>query len=175
MKQHIIITILVGLSLVTGLAYAEEPATETPLTPQIADSEDSTPTPVVESDKPTPTPTEEGENHTPTVEGENPYEAKIVGRWEVEDEADLFVFEKENICYRMDEDEIRTSENGRWTATAKVLSTELKYNGKKYRTIFSYEQIDEDTFKLVITRAFIDGKAQEIEKKRDIIVKRFKD
>jgi len=104
----------------------------------------------------------------------NSYETGILGKWEVEDEADLFVFADNNVCYRMDEDGIKTSENGRWAATATKLTTEVKYNGKKYRTIFKYEQVDVDTFKLIIETSLIDGKKQEV-KKKEIIARRWKD
>ena len=103
----------------------------------------------------------------------NPYEQKIFGKWEVEDEADLFVFLDKNVCYRMDEDGIKTSENGRWSATATKLTTEVKYNGKKYRTVFKYSQVDEDTFSMTIETSFIDGKKQEI-KKKDLAARRWK-
>ena len=105
---------------------------------------------------------------------DNPYEGKLTGKWEVENEADLFVFEGRNICFRMDEDGIKTSENGRWSATSKKLTTEVKYNGNKYRTVFEYEEIDKDTFKLVIITAFTNGEKQEV-KKKEVIARRWKD
>jgi len=104
----------------------------------------------------------------------NPYETKIIGKWEVEDEVDLFVFEDNNVCYRMDEDGIKTSENGRWSAMSTKLTTEVKYNGKKYRTVFKYATVDENTFNLTIETSYIDGKKQKVEKK-EITAKRWKD
>ena len=95
----------------------------------------------------------------------NQYEKPIVGTWEVDGEADLFVFEDNNVCYRMDEDGIRTSETGRWSATASKLRVELKYNGKKYRIVFNYKRIDADSSTLVIIRSLVDGKPRKLRRK----------
>jgi hypothetical protein len=108
------------------------------------------------------------------VDAANTYESKILGKWVVDDEVDLFVFEDRNICFRMDEDGIKTSENGRWSATSSKLTTEVKYNGKKYRTVFKYDRVDADTYKLTIVTSLIDGKKQEV-KKKEVIAKRWKE
>jgi hypothetical protein len=105
----------------------------------------------------------------------NVYEQKMLGKWEVQDEADLFVFEKNNVCYRMDLDGIKTSENGRWNATAKKLTVEVRYNGKKYRTVFKYEEVNPDKFKLTISRAFVDGKRKKDVKKKELTATRYRE
>ena len=98
----------------------------------------------------------------------NAYEKVIIGKWEIEGETDLFVFEKDNVCYREDEDGLKTLEKGRWSATASKLTIEVKYNGRKYRTVFSYEKTGEDTFKLMIEKALVDGKPKRARKKEKI-------
>ncbi len=106
--------------------------------------------------------------------GSNSYEKAIVGSWEIEDEADLFVFKDDNVCYRMDEDGIKTSEKGRWSATSSKLTIEVKYNGKKYRTVFEYTMVDKDNFNLVIKKVLVDGKIKKA-KKKQIKTKRWKE
>ena len=105
----------------------------------------------------------------------NVYEEKLIGVWENDEEPDLIVFEEDNICYMMDEDEIKLTENGRWSATATTISMELKYNGKKYRNVFKYEFIDDDTAKLKIIKSLIDGKEDKLPTEEDsvFIVKRW--
>lgn len=103
--------------------------------------------------------------------GINEYEEKFLGVWENEEDPDLMVFEEDNIFYMIDEDEIRVSENGRWSATATKVSIELKYNGKKYRMISEYEFIDDDTVKIKIIKNFIDGKEEELENTEYIAIR----
>lgn len=59
----------------------------------------------------------------------NDYETPMLGTWEVEDEAALVVLDDDNACYRADEDGIKTSRRGRWSADSQRLTMELKYNG----------------------------------------------
>lgn len=94
------------------------------------------------------------------------YEKPIVGKWEIEGETDLFVFEEGNVCYREDEDGLKTSEKGRWSATVNKLTIEVKYNGKKFRSAFSYEKISEDSYKLILETATVDGKPRRAKKKK---------
>lgn len=81
----------------------------------------------------------------------NEYEQKLVGKWENEYEANIIVFEKDNVCYIMDSDGVRQSRNGRWSATSSKVSMELRYNRKNYRSVFKYEIVKEK-----------DDKAQEV-------------
>ena len=104
---------------------------------------------------------------------DNKYAAIMVGTWEVEGEADLIVLARNNSCYRMDEDGFKTSRRGRWNADSKRLTMELKYNGKKYRSVFTYKQVNEDQFQLTIVKAFVDGKPKK-PKKSEITVRRKK-
>ena len=94
----------------------------------------------------------------PGAAAANKYEVAMVGTWEISGEADLFVLARNNSCYRVDEDGIKTSRRGRWKADSRRLSMELKYNGKKYRSVFSYKKVSKDQFKLTIVMAFVDGK-----------------
>ena len=107
------------------------------------------------------------------AEAENKYQALLAGSWEIEGEAEIFVLDKNNSCYRMDEDGIMTSKRGRWAADAKRLTLELKYNGKKYRTIFKYEMVSKDHFALTIIKALVDGKPKK-PKKNKVVAKRWK-
>ena len=112
---------------------------------------------------------------TASTAGGNAYEKPIVGQWEIEGETDLFVFEDGNVCYREDEDGLKTSEKGRWSATASKLTIEVKYNGKKFRSVFSYEKITDDEYKLVLEKALIDGKPRRAKKKKkELKAKRWK-
>ena len=107
------------------------------------------------------------------AQGENKYAVMMMGTWEVEGEADLVVLDKNNSCYRMDEDGFKTSKRGRWMADSKRLTMELKYNGKKFRSVFSYKMVSEDHFQLTIVKAFVDGKPKK-PKKSEIAVRRKK-
>jgi hypothetical protein len=97
------------------------------------------------------------------VYGANPYEEKFLGKWSGEDDPDIFVFEDKNICYFIDEDGNKITENGRWSADSKKLSFELKYNGKRYRTIFEYSFLDNDSVQLKVVKNLIDGKEEKFE------------
>ena len=103
----------------------------------------------------------------------NKYEAAMVGTWEITGEADLFVLAKNNSCYRVDEDGIKTSRRGRWKADSKRLIIQLKYNGKKYRSVFAYTRVTKDKFKLTIIKAFVDGKPK-VPKKSEVTATRKK-
>ena len=111
--------------------------------------------------------------HPAGAGAENKYQALLAGSWEIEGEAEIFVLDKNNSCYRMDEDGIKTSKRGRWAADAKRLTLELKYNGKKYRTIFKYERVSKDHFALTIIKALVDGKPKK-PKKNKVVAKRWK-
>jgi hypothetical protein len=89
---------------------------------------------------------------------QNEYEKMFIGKWEVPEDPNLFVFEENNIVYIEDIDGIRVTENGRWRATSDKVSIELKYNGKRYRMVYEYEFIDEDTVDITIVKALEDGK-----------------
>ncbi len=93
-----------------------------------------------------------------TAAAANKYEAQMVGTWEITGETDLFVLARNNSCYRVDEDGIKTSRRGRWKADSKRLTIQLKYNGKKFRSVFAYSRVSKDKFKLTIVKAFVDGK-----------------
>ncbi|MFW5799367.1 MAG: hypothetical protein ACOCV8_01025 [Spirochaetota bacterium] len=71
----------------------------------------------------------------------NKYEKQLYGAWKLLEEPDIIVFDKNNICYIVDEDGIRQTENGRWKATSNTVAMALKYNGKRYRSEFEYEFI----------------------------------
>ncbi len=109
----------------------------------------------------------------PAAHADNKYAAKMVGTWEVEGEADLVVLAKNNTCFRVDEDGVKTSRRGRWKADSKRLTMELKYNGKKYRSVFTYKMITKDHFQLTIIKAFVDGKPKK-PKKSELQVRRKK-
>ena len=111
--------------------------------------------------------------HPASAAAENKYQALLAGSWEIEGEAEIFVLDSNNSCYRMDEDGIKTSKRGRWAADAKRLTLELKYNGKKYRTIFKYEMVSKDHFALTIIKALVDGKPKK-PKKNKVVAKRWK-
>ncbi len=104
---------------------------------------------------------------------ENKYTAQMVGTWEISGEADLFVLAKNNSCYRQDEDGIKTSRRGRWAADSSKLTIELKYNGKKFRSVFKYEMVSKDHFKLDIVKSFVDGKPKK-PKRSKLVAKRWK-
>ena len=110
---------------------------------------------------------------SPAAHAENNYASMMEGTWEVEGEADLVVLDKNNSCYRMDEDGFKTSKRGRWMADSKRLTMELKYNGKKFRSVFSYKMVSKDHFQLTIIKAFVDGKPKK-PKKSEIAVHRKK-
>ena len=103
----------------------------------------------------------------------NPYEQEILGKWEIEGETDLFVFEADNVCYRMDEDGVLTSEKGRWSATADHMTIEVKYNGKRFRSVFRYTRAEGGGFQLEIERALVDGQPKEVKRKK-LTAKRWK-
>ena len=94
----------------------------------------------------------------------NKYAAQMVGTSEVEGEADLVVLAKNNSCHRVDEDGVATSRRGRWKADSKRLTMELKYNGKRYRSVFTYKKVSADQFELTIIKAMVDGKPKKPKK-----------
>ena len=108
-----------------------------------------------------------------TAAAANKYEADMVGTWELTGETDLFVLAKNNSCYRVDEDGIKTSRRGRWKADSRRLIIQLKYNGKKYRSVFTYTRVSKDKFKLTIVKAFVDGKPK-VPKKAQVTATRKK-
>ena len=103
----------------------------------------------------------------------NKYEAAMVGTWEITGETDLFVLSRNNSCHRVDEDGIKTSRRGRWKADSRRLIIQLKYNGKKFRSVFAYSRVSKDTFKLTIVKAFVDGKPK-VPKKSQVTATRKK-
>ena len=103
----------------------------------------------------------------------NKYEAAMVGTWEISGEADLFVLARNNSCFRVDADGIKTSRRGRWKADSRRLIMELKYNGKKFRSVFTYKKVSKDQFKLTIIKAFVDGKPR-VPKKSEVTATRKK-
>ena len=109
----------------------------------------------------------------PAAHADNKYAAMMVGTCEVEGEADLVVLDKNHTCYRVDEDGVKTSRRGRWKADSRRLTMELKYNGKKYRSVFNYKMVTADHFHLTIVNAFVDGKPKK-PKKSELQVRRKK-
>ena len=112
-------------------------------------------------------------SHPASAEADNKYQSLLAGAWEIEGEAEIFVLDKKSSCYRMDEDGIKTSRRGRWMADARRLTIELKYNGKKYRTVFEYEMVTEDHFTLTIVKSLVNGKPKK-PKKTKVVAKRWK-
>ncbi len=108
-----------------------------------------------------------------TAAATNKYQTLLTGSWEIEGEADIFVLDRKNSCYRMDEDGIKTSRRGRWAADAKRLTIELKYNGKKYRTVFKYEMVSKDHFALTIVKSLVNGKSKK-PKNNKVVARRWK-
>ena len=109
----------------------------------------------------------------PATGAANSYETAMVGTWEISGETDLFVLDKKNSCYRVDEDGIKTSRRGRWAADSRRLTMELKYNGKKFRSVFAYKKVNNDLFELTIVKAFVDGKPK-VPKTKKVTAKRRK-
>jgi hypothetical protein len=94
---------------------------------------------------------------------QNIYEEKFIGKWEVPEETNIYVFSEDNIVYIEDIDGIRVTENGRWKATSDKVSIELKYNGRRYRMVYEYEFVNEDKVNVTVIKALEDGQPMQNE------------